>query len=70
VRDNLFVWLKNKNRVNVIGYLNIQTRKWNMLDFSSRMPICSIIGSEEDNLIVYANLTNSEKHYFYKIPFG
>jgi hypothetical protein len=70
VRDNLFVWLKNKNRVNVIGYLNIQTRQWNILDFSSRMPICSIIGSEEENLIVYANLTNSEKHYFYKIPFG
>jgi hypothetical protein len=68
VRDNLFIVLEDKNRVNVIGCLNIQTRKWNMLDFSSRLEIRDISVSEDGNLIVHAN--SSKKITFIRFHLG
>jgi hypothetical protein len=74
VRDNLFVELKCENNAIVIGYLDIQTRQWSILDFSLELCryLISINWFEEGNLIVRTDqyLENSTKHDFYKIPFG
>jgi hypothetical protein len=70
MRDNLFVWLKDKNNMNVIACLNIQTRQWNILDFYSRLPIRTIIRFDQGNFIVHAETVDSKTHYFYKIPSG
>jgi hypothetical protein len=70
MRDNLFFHLQCKNSMNVIGCLNIQTRKWNILNFSSILPIESITGFEEGNFIIQTLPGRSRKTYRYKIPFG
>jgi hypothetical protein len=70
VRDNLFFVLEHENSTNVIGCLNVETRQFNVLDFSSRLPIFSIAGFDQGNIIVHTNKRNSKKHHIYKIPFG
>jgi hypothetical protein len=62
--------LENGNNIHVIGSLNIKTRQLNILDFYSKLEIRSIFGYEEGNLIIHTESNNSEKHYFYMIPFG
>jgi hypothetical protein len=70
MHDNLFIEMKSKNGMNVIGCLNIQTCKWNILDFYSKLSIRSITGFEEGSLIILVEKYTFIKHYFYKIPFG
>jgi hypothetical protein len=70
VRDNLFLPLEDKNGASVIGCLNIQTRKWNILDFSSRLPIDIITGFNQGNIIVRIEEEDLNIYHFYKISFG
>jgi hypothetical protein len=70
VRDNLFVELECENGTTVTGYLNIQTCQWHILDFSLKLPIRSIDGYDQGNLIVRTESTHYTEDSFYKIPFG
>jgi hypothetical protein len=70
IRYLLFLQLKCENSTNFIGCLNIQTRQLNILDFSLKLPIESITGFDEGNLIIQTEWGHSRKTYIYKIPFG
>jgi hypothetical protein len=54
------------NGMDFIGCLNVQTRQWNILDFSLKLRIENITGFDQGNLIVHTE----KKHHFFKIPFG
>jgi hypothetical protein len=70
VRDVIFLCLEHRNKKNFIGCVNIQTRKLNILDFSSKLPIYCINWFEEGNLIVDTYSKDFKTDHFYKIPFG
>jgi hypothetical protein len=62
--------MDDRNKTPVIGYYNVQTRKWNILDFSPRLLVDSIYGFEEGNLIIDIERNDLKKYQFYRIPFG
>jgi hypothetical protein len=62
--------MESPNKSYVIGCLNIQTRQWNILDFSSGLEIWTIAGFDQCNLIVQAEEEDLNIYHFYKIPFG
>jgi hypothetical protein len=56
--------------MNVIGCVNLRTRQWNILEFSSEFPIRTIYGFKEGNLLVHTESNYPKEYQFYKIPFG
>jgi hypothetical protein len=56
--------------MNVIGCLKIQTRQWNLLDFSVKLYIRSIHGFEKGSLVIKTYPHYLFKRQLYKIPFG
>jgi hypothetical protein len=68
--NNLFIDLISPNKTHFIGRLNVQTRQWNVLDFSLKLSSYRMTGFKEGSLVVYAKSKHYSEHHFYKIQFG
>jgi hypothetical protein len=70
VGNSLFIKLNCKNGTNLIGLYDVQTRRWNILDFSLTLFYDRIDWFEQGHLIVFKQLNQFKKYDFYKISFG
>jgi hypothetical protein len=72
VHGLLFIEMIYPNDKYAIDYLNVQTRQFNILDFSFKLEIKWIDGFNRGNLIVQTSqcLGALKMLHFYRIPFG